>query len=265
MRFLAWGALAAGIVWVYAHREAFPRAAKSGRIVSVVPSATELVYEVGAGDRLAGVTTWCRWPPEAQSKEKIGDVTPNYERILALAPSFVVSSEELVPQTNAMLRRLGLDVVTVDATTFEGIAESLRTLGGRLGADGETPARRLMERVRAVERRIAGTSKPTVYFEVSGEPILSTGPATYVGHVIDRAGGRNIFETGDWIMDASWEEVLRRDPDVLVFAHPAPAHRPGWATLRGRVVVVEGDKYLVPTSRLADALEELAGILHEDR
>lgn len=265
MRFLTYAALAAAVAWVYAHREAFPRSPGAGGIVSVAPSATELVYEVGAGDRLVGVTTWCRWPPEAQAKEKIGDVTPDYEKILSLQPSFVVSSEELVPNTNAMLRKLQLDVVTVDAKTFEDIAAALRMLGGRLGTDGETPARRLMERVRAVEARVAGLPRPTVYFEVSSNPPESTGPDTYVGQVIARAGGQNIFERGGWIMEASWEEVLKRDPDVLVFTHAAPTHRPGWSKLHGRVCVVDGDNYVVPTSRLATALEEMAGLLHEDR
>lgn len=266
-------ALAFAAVLVYAHRsERPPGAERYDRIVSIVPSVTELLFEVGAGDQVAGVTTYCAWPPEAERKEKIGDIVVNYEKVLALEPDAVFSSR-LAHPSNLALERMGVRVVRVDAESFEEIADQLRRLGRLTGhaERGEEAARRLRERVRAVEGRVQGKPRPSVFFESSFDPLWTAGPASYAGDAIRRAGGRNVMDDlpRPWA-PVSWEVVLARDPDVILIAHGQTADlesRAGWSKLKavktGRVHRVPKESFIYPTPRLADGLELCARLFHE--
>ena len=106
-----------------------------GRIVSVVPSATELLYAIGAGDQLVGVTTSCDWPPEARSKPKVGSVVIDYERLASMRPDLVITSAPQAMKATGDLEGKGYAVFSVAPTSFEEIAAALRTLGRVTGRD----------------------------------------------------------------------------------------------------------------------------------
>ena len=117
-------------------------------------------------------------------------------------------------------------------------------------------------------KAIVAPPGPTVYIEHSPEPLGTTGPDTYMGDVVRRAGGRNVFDGGWRLVD--WETVLARDPEVILIAHDRKTgyeKRAGWSELRavktGRVYFVAKEHYMYPTPRLADGLEEVARILRE--
>lgn len=243
------------------------------RIVSLVPSATELLFAAGAGDRVVGVTTWCTYPPEARTREKIGDISVNFERVAALAPDLVVSVRSMAGEATGALERMGFRVETVDAESFEEIAQRLRRLGRLTGheMEGDAAARAMIERVRRVEEAVRGKLQPTVFFEATAEPLWSGGPGSYAGDAIRRAGGRNIMTDMDrpW-GPVSWEVVLERDPDVILIAHDGlerAQRRAGWAWLKavktGRVHVVPRDAFYYPTPRLVEGLEFAARVFHE--
>jgi iron complex transport system substrate-binding protein len=240
------------------------------RIISLVPSATELLFEVGARDQVVGVTTSCLYPPEAQEKEKIGGLIVDIEKVLSLRPDLILSSP-IARKASGDLQRLGLRVVTIEANTFEEIAEQLRRVGGLTGhaQEGDVAADRLLARVRAVEARVGGLPPPTVFFETGGDPILTAGPRSYPGDALRRAGGQNIMYDLDrpW-GTVSWEVVLKRDPEVILIAHASQAlpARAGWEKLRavqaGRVHHVPKEAFYYPTPRLAEGLELAARLFH---
>jgi len=236
------------------------------KIVSIIPSATELLFAVGAGDQIAGVTTYCDWPPEAKTKPKIGDIVVDYERLATLKPDLVVTSWPLTQKTSAELEGKGYPVFSVDCRTLEDIVSTLRTVGAVTGheASAEKRAAELDARFKAVSREPG----PTFYFEHSVEPLGTTGPDTYTGDALRRAGGRNIFEGGWRLID--WESVMARDPEIILIAHDRTEgldKRAGWSHLRAvkakRVYVVTKEHFVYPTPRLADGLEEAARIFHE--
>jgi iron complex transport system substrate-binding protein len=236
------------------------------RIVSIIPSATELLFAVGAGEQVAGVTTYCDWPPEAKSKPKIGDIVVDYERLAMLKPDVVITYGSQTKKTSAEIEAKGYAVFSVEPHSFEEIIHALRTLGGLTGheAEGERAAAALEARVRAV----VASPGPTFYFEHSAEPLGTTGPDTYTGDALRRAGGRNIFNGGWHLID--WETVMASDPDVILIAHERRQgleNRAGWKNLRavktGRVHFVALEHYVYPTPRLADGLEEAARIFRE--
>jgi iron complex transport system substrate-binding protein len=264
-------------VLVYATRGGpRPSVERYDRIVSIVPSVTELLFAVGAGDQVVGVTTYCTWPPEARTKEKVGDLVLNFEKIAALRPDCVMSVGRMARDNNLALERMGIRVVEVYGESFEEIADQMRRLGRLTGHPerGEEEARRLMDRVRAVEERVRGKPAPRFYFESSFDPLWTATSKGYSGDAIRRAGGRNIFDDMPWTWgQISWELVLERDPDVIFIAHAEDARnlaaRAGWERLKavksGRVHVVPKEAFVYPTARLVDGLELAAKHLHEPR
>ncbi len=260
-------------LYIYRPGPAERKVVRYDRIVSIVPSVTELLFAVGAGNQVVGVTNYCIYPPEAKEKEKIGDLVVNYEKIIALNPDVVMSSDRLVRKTNEELTKMGLTVVKTEANSFEEIAEQLRQLGRLTGHEskGEEVARKMMERVRAVEEQVKGKPQPTVFFETTFDPILTAGEDTYTGDAIRRAGGKNIMNDIDrpWAQ-VSWEVILKRDPDVILIAHEMKDRlksRAGWSDLKavktGRVALVPKEEFVLPTPRLVKGLERAAKLFHE--
>jgi iron complex transport system substrate-binding protein len=236
------------------------------RIVSIIPSATELLFAVGAGEQVVGVTTYCDWPPEAKAKEKIGNIVVDYERLATLRPDLVVTLWSLTRKAAAEIEAKGYPVFSVESRSLDEIISSLRTVGALTGheAHAQKCAAALEARVKAVSREPG----PTFYFEHSAEPLGTAGPETYTGDALRRAGGRNIFDDGWKLID--WESVMARDPEIILIAHDRKEDfekRAGWNRLRAvinkRVYFVRKEHFVYPTPRLADGLEEAAGIFRE--
>lgn len=235
------------------------------RIVSVVPSLTELLYAVGAQEQLVGVTTYCIYPPEAQKKPKVGSINVDHEALAGLKPDVIMTSVAVAHKSAAELESQGYKVFSVDPRTVAEIPKALRLLGALTGHDAEAE-----KAASAFEARAAAATRPpgpTVYFEHSGDPLGTSGPDSYAGDAIRLAGGRNIFE-GAWKL-LEWETVLARDPDVILITHPRTENlerRSGWSNLKAvkarRVYVVAKENYLYPTPRLAEGLEEASRLLH---
>jgi iron complex transport system substrate-binding protein len=234
------------------------------RIVSIAPSATELLFAVGAGPQVAGVTTYCTWPEEAGGKPKIGSIVLDPEALLALRPDLIVTAHAITRRTTTDLEAKGYAVFATDADTLEGIAVMLRRLGDAVGRkeEGARAADALLARI----AKVRAEPGPTVYFEHSVDPLGTAGPATYTGDAIRRAGGRNVFDGGWRLID--WESVLAADPEVILVAHDRRdglERRAGWAGLRavkaGRVHFVKKEHFVYPTPRLAEGLEEAHRIL----
>ncbi len=234
------------------------------RIVSIVPAATELLFAAGAGGQVAGVTRYCDHPPEAGTRTVVGDLVVDMERVVALSPDLVVAAS--IAPAAAELEARGYPVFAVDPRGFEDIARALRVLGEVTGhaAEGARAAEELLARVGAVRPPPGG---PAVYIEFSVDPIHTTGPESYAGEAIRRAGGRNVFE-GGWRM-AEWEAVVARDPEVILVAHDGIEGlegRAGWKELRavrdGRVHIVPKEHFVYPTPRLVLGLEGAARLFH---
>lgn len=235
------------------------------RIVSTVPSLTELLYAIGAQEQLVGVTTYCVYPPEATKKPKIGSINVDYEALTGLRPDVITTSVAVAHKSAAELAAQGYKVYSVDPHSMAEIASGLRQLGSLTGheAEAEKVAAAFETRVRAATR----PPGPTVYFEHSGEPLGTSGPDSYVGDAIRLAGGRNIFD-GGWRL-IEWEAVLARDPEVILITHPrteALDRRSGWPNLKavknGRVYFVAKEHFLYPTPRLLEGIEEAARLFH---
>jgi len=251
------------------------------RIVSLAPSLTETIYALGAQDRLVGVTDYCDYPPEAQLKPKIGGpINPNLEQLVALKPDLVLVTKSLNRrETVEALERLGIATYATDPRTVEGMLASTARLAELIGAreQGKALVAGLRARLAELKRLLATHPARRVLFVVWHEPLISIGRDTFLAAALRLAGAESVADTTqDWPRLAL-EEVVRLQPDYLVFASShadesernfeALRSRPGWRSLeavRQRRLVVISDAVNRPSPRLVAAIEELARQLHPE-
>lgn len=254
------------------------------RIVSITPSNTELAYAVGAGDRLVGVTTFCNYPPEATKLPKIGGFaarTISIESIVAARPDLVLAGDQSQRMVIDALERAGLTVASVQPRGFEGILETVDLIG-RLTGHGEE-ARRInddaRQRMRHVSERLATIppeKRVRVYWEVFDQPLMTAGPKSLVGQIIELGGGNNVF--GDVAEDypqISTEAVIARNPQVIMgptsmrtraLTREALHARPGWERIAAvrelRIVVLPDELVARAAPRFVDGVELVARMLY---
>jgi iron complex transport system substrate-binding protein len=264
--------------------------AQPRRIVSTAPSITEMLYALGLGDRVVGVTTFCHYPPEAARKPKIGNyLRPDVEAILALRPDLVIAEKSMIRQA-ITLPRLKLNVLEVDDSTVQGIYESIRAIGHATGTaqKAEAVCRGMRNELESIRRRTSRLPLVRVLFVVGRTPgriedLIAAGSSSYLNEVMEIAGGRNVL--GDAAIayaKVSLEEVLSRDPDVIidmgemaqtvgVTEEQKRAVASLWrrypnlkAVRTNKVFAVASDLFVVPGPRVADAARRLAGLLRPE-
>jgi iron complex transport system substrate-binding protein len=252
------------------------------RIVSLAPNLTEIVFALGDGNHLAGDTDYCDYPPEAVQKPHVGGlVNPNLEEIAALMPDLVLATKSINRrETVNALEHIGLPVYVTDAPhSVEEMIASVEHLGGALGMEKSAAslAEDLRNRLSELERRLTGAARRRVLFVVWTDPLISVGRDTFIADALRRAGGRSVVETKAEWPHVSLEEIVRLQPEFLVFASAhagdtqrdidALRMRPGWKDLdamqHGNVIIVS-DAINRPAPRMVDAIERLARALHPE-
>ena len=242
------------------------------RIVSLLPSLSEAVCELGRCERLVGVDRYTNWPPALAGVPRVGGgLDPNIEAIVALRPDVVL----LATSSRAIerLRALGLTVVALEPRTHQDVQRVLLTLGALLDVPD---AARVWRAIDAAVSAAAQSLPPAarglrVYVEVSPGP-YAAGEASFIGQTLQRLGARNVVPaTLGPFPKLNPEFVVRADPDVILVsirAAEALAQRPGWARLRavrqGRVCAfdaAQSDVLVRPGPRMAEAARLMADCL----
>ena len=244
------------------------------RIVSLNPPTTEVLFAIGAGERLVGRTTYDRWPEAALALPDLGGgLRPNVEAVLAARPDLVVlyASDD----NRDAARRLRAAGVATAAFRVDRIADFRRvTLAlGALTGDS-TAARVLVDSVDATIARVRAATRalprPTVFWPLYDQPLLATGGGSFLDELIDVAGGNNVY---GFMQEPSpritVEDLLRRDPDVILLSPESRARYladPRWRALRalreGRLVAVDTTLVFRPGPRLGEAARSIALLLH---
>lgn len=209
------------------------------RIISLLPSATEMVCALGACDRLIGVDEFSQDPPQVRALPRLGKTwQPDIERILTLRPDMV-----LVGQVGGVIGRLQaakIPYMVADATTMEQVHTMLGKIDGLLQTrQAALLWRRMQQQVDATAQQLRSNGEgPSVYLEI--DPAMYTAsPYSFMGQLLGRLGARNIAPSGGaHFMRLSPEFVLHADPDLLILAYPhsslqeALEERPGWQHMR---------------------------------
>ena len=228
---------------------------------------------MGLGDRVVGVTTYCDYPPEAKSIEKIGDTQkPNLEKILSLKPDLViVSTASQLEEFMASLEHLGVPVYVNNPTDLGSLLESIARIADVLGVpeSGKKLVADLRSRISAVHSTVAGLARPKVLILVSTEPLMTAGGHTFISDLVTEAGGDSISadQTTDY-PQFSLETALARQPEVI-FLQAGGADLPKQllqtpAARVRRVYQLDDAVLLRPGPRIVDGLEQVARILHRE-
>ncbi|HEX6079701.1 MAG TPA: cobalamin-binding protein [Methylomirabilota bacterium] len=288
MRLVAVGALAAALLSAPAaaltvtdqtgRRITLPTA--PARIISLVPSVTEILYSIGAQDRLVGVTDFCDYPPEARRKPHVGGMlAPSLEGMVSLKPDLVVATSAGNRQeTFDQLERLRIPVYVVNPVAVADVLDLIGRLG-RLTDRGEAADRTvaaLRERVRAVTARVEGRPRLRVLYVLWPDPLMVPGRGSLVSELIALAGGESVTaDGGDGYPRYSLEAALARNPDIIVLAshgsERSPLSRDQWERLRqvpaiaaGRLYTIDGNLTHRYGPRIVDGLERLARFIHPE-
>ena len=194
------------------------------RIVSVAPSITEILFALGAGDQVVGVTTYCNYPEAAKAKPKIGGyTTPSLETILGLRPDQVIMMKNR-PDVAQKLRQAGIDVTELQPENLAGIYESIRTIAEKIGVPqrGRSLIRSIEGQLHEIATEKGSGPKPKVLFIVGRTPgavsdLIAVGRGSYISELIALAGADNAFaDAGVPYPKVNMEDVIRRNPDVII-------------------------------------------------
>lgn len=249
------------------------------RIVSLLPSVTELIVALDAADRLLIRTEYDADARLAHLPSFGRTLSPSAEALIQLRPDLVIRGTERGMGGGAPVDALGLREYVADVQTIEDIGVMVDRLGVLLGLPERADSLRtsLEHGLAAVRAAVGGRPRPTVLYLIWPYPPQTAGPGTFIDQLITAAGGRNVFADLriQW-PQVSLEEIVRRDPDYVVMpqngasgaAMPSIRNAPGWRTLgafrEGHIVFVESDLFNRPGARVVEAARLLAEVLHPE-
>jgi iron complex transport system substrate-binding protein len=256
-----------------------------GRVVSLVPAVTEMLFAIGAGPQVVGVSSFDQHPPEVATRARVGAlIDPDLERIFALRPTLVVIYGSQV-ELRHQLSRAGIEAFDYRHGGLGDVFDTIRRLGAATGRAeaAKTLAAALERRIEAVRERVKDRPRPRTLLVFGREPgalrnIYASGGRGVLHDMLEAAGGTNVFSDVDReAVQATSETILARRPEVIIelrtTALTAPRaeaiERTAWSALSavpavrdGRVHLLSGDDLVVPGPRVAGAVERLARALH---
>ncbi|MCQ2969775.1 MAG: helical backbone metal receptor [Clostridium sp.] len=246
------------------------------KIISVAPNITEMVYKLGAEDKLVGRTDYCDYPEEVSTIDSIGTLsTPNIEKIISLEPDLVITSTHFDKENATKLEAVGINVISLyEEYNVDGVYDMIRTLGTALNKQDKATkiVSEMKDKIKDVTDSIKGLEQPTVYYVVGyGEYGDFSAPEnTFIGELIKMSGGDNIIQVQD-----SWsynlESLLEKDPEIIIVRN---GDKEGFETAEGYkelTAVKEGNVYEIDNNlierqgyRNAEGIMTLARIFHPE-
>ncbi len=253
--------------------DTIPTGLVARRIVSLSPVTTELLFALGAGDRVVGRTHWDSYPAEARAVPDVGDgMQPNVEAVLGARPDLVVLYASASNRPAARrLRQAGITTIALHQDRVDDFRRAAITLGIAIGdsARGVALGDSVLAEIRAVAAIPVQGKRPTVFWHVWDVPVITIGKASYLDELVTAAGADNLFaEMPAASPQVSLEEIVKRDPDfVLSGPNNAPKvlANPAWRAVRavreGRVLVVDTALVGRPGIRMGEAARRIRALL----
>ncbi|PLS15019.1 ABC transporter substrate-binding protein [Bacillus sp. M6-12] len=259
---------------------------KPERIVTLVPSNTEIAFELGLNKEIVGVSDHDNYPEEATKKEKVGGMELNVEKVLSLKPDLVLahgSSAQNSEQGLQQLRDSGIDVLVVnDAKTINDVYDSISMIGKASGQrdEAEQTVETMKAKFEEIKEKAAGigeSDRKKVLVEVSPEPeIYTTGKNTFMDEMITMINAENIYSDSEGWVKIDPEATIQRNPDVIITTYGFYTEKPvekvlarkAWQNVTAikekQVVDVDSDMVTRSGPRLAEGVEELAKAIYPD-
>ncbi|MCY8986844.1 ABC transporter substrate-binding protein [Bacillus atrophaeus] len=252
------------------------------KIVSLMPSNTEITYALGLGDKVIGVTKNDTYPKEVKKVEKVGDMNVNVEKVISLKPNLVLAHESAISSSADAMKQLkdaGITVLTVnDAHSFQEVYQSIEMIGEATGAEDKadkliSSMKSDLQEIKDKAKTISEKDEKTVFVEVSPAPeIYTTGKDTFMNEMLNVIHAKNAAsgQTG-WVQMTD-EAIVKLNPDAIVTADGEKAadveKRDGWNVINAvkhhNVYNVDPDLVTRSGPRLIEGVEELAESIYPD-
>ncbi|MBU1106312.1 MAG: cobalamin-binding protein [Candidatus Riflebacteria bacterium] len=240
------------------------------RIISLVPSQTELIFHLGLGEQIVGVSDYCNYPEEARNIPRVGAMELNIERIMSLRPTLLVDVNSMHKKYAMLFSQLGLNYINFTISRLEQLPQMAEELTKIIGepAKGHEFATEWRQKTESLSLK-PNSNKPKVYFEIWDTPMQAAGHNSYIGDMIQAAGGENIFNDTIDFPVVNTEAILSANPDAIIIAYPLPElvsikNRPGWKNLRAvksnQIYAMNQDLLIRPGPRNLEALKQLKEI-----
>lgn len=249
------------------------------RIVSLAPSHTEILFSLGLGDKIVGVTSYCDYPEEAKTKEKVGNLDGiNIEKVIELNSDLVVQYGEGDEEIVGKIKEAGIPVVCYEPESVEDVIKTIKEIGNITGAveEAEKVTKAMEEKENEITEKIKGAKKVKVFYEIWNDPLMAAGPGSFMDQLINLAGGENIAKDaqGEY-PQFDVEQLIERNPDVYLTSQDLKEKtvdsikaRPGYENINAvkndRIYLLDPNIVSRPGPRIVDALEIVAKALHPD-
>jgi iron complex transport system substrate-binding protein len=246
------------------------------RIVSLAPANTEILFALGLGDRVVGVTSYDDYPAQVSEIAKVGDFAgPNIEAVAAADPDLVLATTGVQADVIKQLEGLGAVVIAVDPQTLGALyddIDEIATVTNR-PSEGDKLVARMQDKV--AEIRDAVSKEPTVsaFIEIGQNPLFTVGSGTLLGELLEAAGGSNVVSQVGYV-PYSVEQLVKADPAFYLatkgtMSDPSALEkRAGYkgltAVREGHVAILDDNLVTRPGPRVVDGLEQIARALHPD-
>jgi len=245
------------------------------RIISLAPSNTEILFALGLRERIVGVTDYCDYPPEALNKTKVGGyANPDAEKIVALNSDLILVAHGTPMDVINNLVGLGLTVFGIKTTDLDDLLNDIRRIAEI--TDKEVEAQALTFEMESGIQAVTNQTdeleqRPRVFYIVWHDPLWTAGSGTFINELIEKSGGVNIFQNVTGYPTISIEEVIARDPEIIItsewsyeWAINASELASTNASQTGRIYTLDDDLVQRPGPRLIDGLEWFAHFIHPE-
>ena len=251
------------------------------KIVSLSPSNTEIIFALDAGDKLVGVTSFCDYPEEAKSIEKIGDFeNPNVEMIKKVQPDVIFAGVYTKDEIATILEGLDIPVIFTEAPDFETIYDSINLIGSLVKEEdkAEKIVHDMHKTIDDIKSKVKDLEKPNIFYVSWTDPLITTGKGTFIHNVMQIAGANNVAENVEGWTQYSVEELIKQNPDMIISSFHATDEGLGKEDLmndpmfknldcvkKGNIYVMKDDNIIArPGPRIIDAIFEMANAIHGD-
>ena len=243
------------------------------RAVSLAPNLTEIVFAVGAGHKLVGVTDYCNFPAETKNIQKIGDtLKPNIENIIALKPQIVlVSTASQLESFTKTLEEKGIIVFVTNPASLDKIYQSIEKIGEIFSAEdqAERIVANLQDRVAKVEEKAENSDHPKVFVQID-KSLYTIGKDSFITDLIKLAAGISVTENLETpYPKLSKETAIALNPEIIILSEspgntePNEVFKNSAAVKNNKVFKIDADLLSRPSPRIVDGLEQLAAYLHQ--
>jgi iron complex transport system substrate-binding protein len=251
------------------------------RIIPLAPSLTEILYYLGLGDRVVGVTEYSNYPAEAAQKPSVGSyIDPNIEKIISLSPDLVIGTKDgNIPGSIYLLDEAKIPAYIVNPRNVRDVIATITEIGNLCGVSEKAGqlVGSLNKRLDLIEALVSSSDKPLVFLQINVSPIMTVNKNTFQNDLIKLAGGINMTaEEPITYPRISIEEVIRKRPDIIIITsmenggefEKAKVNWMRWPSIpavkNNRVYLTNPDLVDRPSQRIIDGLEAMAKLIHPE-